>query len=480
MRRRGFGAAETTRLNAGWPTYQSSINTQLRYSLAALRARCRELEQNNDYATHYFRVVVHNVIGRGIQLQMRAEEGGVVDRAANAALEEEWQAWGRPGVCEVAGRLSWADVQRLALRGLARDGEAFVRLVRGFDNALGFALQVVPPERIDETYNVADAGDGAVIRMGVELDRWMRPRAYYVLPFNPYDELGRRRPSDRERVPADEMRHLFVPMRAEQIRGIPWLHAGMGRLDMLGGYEEAELVAARTAASKMGFYTSEAGDEPPGDGETSQGDLLHDAEPGTFERLPRGVDVTTVDWKHPDGNFGPFVKDMLRGVAAGGGVSYTTLTGDLEAVNYSSIRAGLLEERDAWRVLQAWTIEQLHVPVFQAWLPFALVARGLPATKIGKFRNARWQSRGWEWVDPQKEIAAKREEIALGVSSHSDVAAERGRDFEDILAQRQADEALAASYGVTLASGPAASAAEGGAGKGANDDDADRKPGKDA
>ena len=36
--------------------------------------------------------------------------------------------------------------------------------------------------------------------------------------------------------------------------------AALTRLKMLDGYEEAELVAARTAASKMGFFTSPDGD----------------------------------------------------------------------------------------------------------------------------------------------------------------------------------------------------------------------------
>jgi capsid protein len=39
---------------------------------------------------------------------------------------------------------------------------------------------------------------------------------------------------------------------------------------------------------------------------------------------------------------------MLRKVATSLGISYSTLTSDLTQVNFSSIRAGTIEEREIW------------------------------------------------------------------------------------------------------------------------------------
>jgi capsid protein len=109
---------------------------------------------------------------------------------------------------------------------------------------------------------------------------------------------------------------------------------------MLHGYREAELVAARVAASKMGFITS-----PDGDGYTE--DDLEDthapvmsAELGSFEQLPTGMDIKLFDPTHPTSAFSDFHKAVLRGIASGLGVSYASLASDLENVNYSSIRQG--------------------------------------------------------------------------------------------------------------------------------------------
>jgi len=52
-------------------------------------------------------------------------------------------------------------------------------------------------------------------------------------------------------VPASDVFHLFVPERAEQLRGYTWLHAVLMRAQMLQGYEEAALVAARVGATRL-------------------------------------------------------------------------------------------------------------------------------------------------------------------------------------------------------------------------------------
>jgi len=43
---------------------------------------------------------------------------------------------------------------------------------------------------------------------------------------------------------------------------------------------------------------------------------------------------------------------------------------DLEGVNYSSIRAGVLEDREIFKGLQDWFIRSLVMPVFDEWVDF--------------------------------------------------------------------------------------------------------------
>jgi lambda family phage portal protein len=452
--RRSFEAANVGRLFSDWLTITKSADSDIRYSLRAMRARSRDLCQNSDYARRYLDLVRTNVVGpRGITLQVRARENnGVLDQVANQALEAAFMAWGQPGVCTVEGRMSWVDCQRMFIESVARDGECFVLFVEDNANPYRFRLQFLDPDLIDQEKNEVLQG-GREIRMGVEVDAAGRPLAYYVKVKHPDDyQTGSAPYIKDQRIPADRMIHAFRADRIGQTRGTPWTATSMTRLKMLGGYEEAELVAARISASKMGFFVSESGDEYQADGANADGTLNMDIQPGTFNQLPAGVDFKSYDPQHPSTAFRDFEKAMLRGIASGLGVSYTSLANDLESVSYSSIRQGLLEERDQWRTIQHWMIEHFCQPVYLRWLRQTLDSGvvNLPANKFFKFSQTMWVPRGWQWVDPRNEAEAQIVAINNGLMTRTQALAERGLDIEDVLRERQAEDEMIASFGVQL------------------------------
>jgi lambda family phage portal protein len=123
-------------------------------------------------------------------------------------------------------------------------------------------------------------------------------------------------------------------------------------------------------------------------------------------------------------------------------VSYHSLGNDLENVNFSSIRAGTLEEREAWKAIQGWVIEHFCNPVYSDWLKMALL-RGrlanLPMSKFEKFNNPVWQPKRWPWVDPLKDIKAQEAAVMMGVKSVSDVIRETGRDPDEVWRELEKD-----------------------------------------
>ena len=58
--------------------------------------------------------------------------------------------------------------------------------------------------------------------------------------------------------------------------------------------------------------------------------------------------------------------------------------------------------------------------------------------------------RGWEWVDPEKELKAKKLALEMGTTSLSEIAAEQGKEWTDVLAQLTAERDVAAGLGLTL------------------------------
>jgi lambda family phage portal protein len=448
---RAFDAAKGGRLTADWITSMLSADAALHGRLNLLRDRSRDLERNNEWIRGYLRTLENNVLGEsGLALQMRVRDtNGRLDEIANQIIENGWYQWGRVGRCTLNRRQSWRDVQKLVLRSLARDGEVLVRMIR---QRAGLRLQVLEADLLDLDYNVT-LSDGHEVRFGVEFGSDREVVAYHLLTRHPGDSLpGSIQTRPRVRIPAGELLHLFIEERADQTRGFPWLVASMKGLRMLDGYTEAELVAARTAASKMGFFIRKAGEgyEGPKDGE---GNLRMDASPGVIEELPEGVEFTQWDPNHPNQAFGDFVKSRLRGVATSLGVSYNTFASDLEGVNYSSIRAGLLEEREVWKALQRWLIEHFAEIVFEAWLELELMAGrlgGLPMSKMWKFNVPEFRGRRWPWVDPKKDVEAAILRVRAGFTSQRDEIAETGGDRFDVFTSQKSDQEEAQKLGLVF------------------------------
>lgn len=457
---RAYAAASMNRLSGDWLTTATSIDHDIRAGMVAVRSRARDLSQNSEFAKAYLRAVRKNVVGsEGFALQVKAvnyENGKAVpDRVANSKLEEAFYNWGMPETATVTGKISFRKAQEVLIETVARDGEAFVRLIRGKNlNRFGFSLQLIEPDWVDEKYN-AELRNGNLIRMGVEINQWRRPVAYYVSTRNnTLDLYGTIIPTEPYvRVPASDMIHLFDPERADQTRGISWMAPAMVGLHNLKGYIEAAVINARVGASKMGFFRDPIGGDNPYEGDTTDasGNKITTIEPGIFEDIGQ-KEFLPYDPKYPDQQFDPFVKAILRGVSAGLGVSFSSLSNDLTEVNFSSIRAGLIEERETWKSLQAWFVESFLNRVYAEWLEMALLteAVALPYAKFAKFNAPKWTGRRWAWVDPLKDVQAAKEAVAAGFKSATAIISEAGGDIEELYQEIAEEKALAKEYGLTF------------------------------
>lgn len=399
-----------------------------------------------------------NVIGpTGVKLQAQLKRGDLPNKPANDQVEQAWDKWCRRA--STCGRYSMTQLAKLIVETIAVDGEALVHLanVPTENNKFGFAINVIDIDCLDTQYNVAASRGSNEIRMGVEVDEWHRPVAYHIYSTHP-SEGGNR---ERIRIAAGELLHIYSPERSMQTRGISWLNSVMMPLRNLEGYIEAELVAARTASAKMGWLKfTDAASMHLAENYTNGDDsiiptrpLQFDASPGTVEMLPPGVEFQSWDPSHPSGAFESFVKSTLRQIAAGLGVSYNALANDLEGVNYSSLRSGLLIERDHWRSLQRFIIERLYQPVFEAWLGNAVLTGQLnisPANMAMLPDAVNWVPRGWTWVDPLKEMQAAALGIQQGLVSRTQALAESGSDFEMVIEQLAAEKKLIDDSGVVV------------------------------
>ncbi|MBW2024379.1 MAG: phage portal protein [Deltaproteobacteria bacterium] len=453
---RGFDAAAINRLLNDWVTTSKSIDQDLKNGvLKILRARSRDLCQNNDYGRKFLNLLATNVVGpNGIRLQSKVyrppnSRGKVVlDGPANEQIERAWRKWCKKGNCTVDGQLGFVDVQKLIIKTAGRDGEALIRIVRNFPNEFGFAIQILDPARLDEDKN----DNRQNITLGVQKDEWGRPINYYIVSQDAVDGYYESIVYDHEILPAEEIIHLYIIEHPGQSRGVPWPITALKRLHMLGNYEESELVASRIAAAKMGFFINPDGSLYPGDDTDSLGNVVTEVSPGKFEQLPAGWDFKAFDVDHPTTAFEDFIKAILKGAAAGLNVSYASLANDMADANYSSTRHATLEERDHWMSLQRWFIENFINPIFEEWLRMVLLKKvlNLPAEAYERWNSPIWQPRRWSWIDPLKDVKASETAIAMGINSRTRIASEQGHDFDDIIEELAREKEKAQELGLDL------------------------------
>ncbi len=458
--KRTYAAAGTNRLLNDFFSSERSPDSELRPAIKLMRSRARELTRNNEYAKRYITLMKDNVVGeRGFTLQVKARNiDGALDQDGNDRVEGAFRRWGRVGNCTVDGKMSWLDVQKLAMESLCRDGEAFIIEHRGASFQDSIAFQFIEPDMVDEQKNERLDG-GREIRMGVELDRYKRPIAYHVLNYHPgdYDYTTSAKSPKHQRIPASRMIHLYMSLRAGQTRGEPWMAPVIPALKQLGGFREAAVINARVGASKMGFLTTPGGDGFVGDDIDQDNAPIMEVSPGTIQQLATGQEFKEFNPTYPSGEFDSFHKAVLKGIASGLGVSYTALSNDLEATSYSSIRQGALEERDHYKNLQQFFLQHFVLEIFKRWLGAAMEvdAFGIPLRQYDRFFDAaEFRGRAWSWVDPQKEMRAAVEGMKAGVLSLQDVASQYGKDTEELLAQIQRDKALMEQFGVSYALEP--------------------------
>jgi lambda family phage portal protein len=450
---RQYAAARPSRLNHGWSVMNDSADTELATSLTALRARSRQLVRDASYAKRAHGIIVNNVIGQGVGLQAGVlTSRGAYNNRINDDIQTQFARWASAENCHTGGALHFHDLERAVMGQVFDAGESIVRIhLSAFgDSKIPVALELIEAERMaDEAFQPGDSvGTTGQVRFGIEQDTFGRPIAYWLRRRHPGDlraAFARSGVDMYERVPAAQIIHLYVIDRWPQSRGEPWLHTAARRLNDMDGYSEAEIVAARGAANY--FATIETPDPDGSIGEEQEdGTQQYAMEPGAIERLGPGEKLNFVSPNRPNAAMDGFMRYMLREVAAGTGISYESLSRDYSQSNYSSSRMGVIDDRDLFRVHQAWYIRAFRLPIHKVWLQQAIYAGALKTISVSdyalapeKYEDALFKPRGWTWVDPVKEIRAYEDAVKAGFTTVSAVVAATGsgQDLEDVLNERR-------------------------------------------
>lgn len=463
---RMYAAARPSRNAGGFASSgNSSADAELGTSLPRLRAASRQMVRDSAYAKRARQIVVNNVVGSGVGMQAQVlGTRGELRKNVNDSIETAWRDWACADSCHTGGTLHFHDLERAAMGHVFEAGEVLVRMhFRAFGNSrVPLGLELIEPERLPDNIDPGSTS-GAEVRLGIEVDRFGRPVAYWIRERHPGDLRGAvGSGGDRyERVPAADVFHLRIVDRWPQTRGEPWLHAVLRKIDDLNELSGAELMAVRAASMYFGTITPPEPDKPSSlaNDEEADGQPVMDIEPLMIQQLKPGEEFNFHAPNRPNANLDAFMRHMVREMAVGAQCSYASMSGDYSQSNYSSSRLALLDDRDTWKTLQQWWIRAFRAPLHKVWLRQAVLARAVAAVPVEqyaldapKFEAALFKPRGWSWIDPTKEVNAYKEAIKAGLTTVTDVIAQTadGRDIEDVVTTRKRELEMLAEAGILV------------------------------
>lgn len=427
---RGYEGAKGGRREVGWIAVGKSANAEIAPAAAKIRNRARDLVRNNFYGDRGVRIFQATIVSTGVM--GHANTG---NKKIDRRIDDAWRVWSAE--CDADGQHDFAGLQALAVRATVEAGEMLVRYRprrAGDGLAVPLQIQLLEPDFLD-TNRFEAAPGGNVVMQGIEFDALGRRVAYYLFDQHPGDVgiVGRGSFQSR-RVSASEIVHLYRADRIGQVRGMSWFAPVIIKMRDYDEYSEAELVRKKIAACFAAFVTTAdgPGKSPLGAASTAPDGTRREAlAPGMISYLKPGEEVEMAD-PPSDLSVRDYASIAAHEIAAGLGVTYEDLTGDLSQVNYSSYRAGRLIHRRIVEQFQ-WTtfVPRFLQPVRRRFLEAGALAGVFPfATDATKWTFPKWES-----IDPYKDAIATRAQLRIGTLTLPQAIAAEGEDPEQQLAE---------------------------------------------
>lgn len=419
---RSYEAASKSERLSGWKAPSTSAQTEIMPALNTLRDRSRQMRRDNPWAARGISLIASNVVVYGIACSLTGNK-----RRAQR-LAPVLQEWAETTACDADGMSNLAGLQSLALSTVVESGEVLIRRrwrLPSDSLPVPMQMQVLEADYLVDTMTEALPNGGRILQ-GIEYDAIGRRVAYWLYRTHPGDGLTPRYNTNTTRVPAEDIAHIYRIDRPGQQRGVPWLTPVMITLRTLDEYEDAQLVRQKIAACFAGALTTPDAEADAEESAKWAGRMI---EPGTLYVTPPGTDLTFSSPPTAEG-YAPYTATQLRRIAAGLGVPYEALTGDLSQVNFSSARMGWQEfarniESWRWQMLVPQGLDRIG-----AWFIEAAALAGYDTAGLGM----QWTPPSRTLVDPARETQPIIDQVRAGLISPQEAIRERGYDPDKVLA----------------------------------------------
>lgn len=419
-----FEGAQATRRLLSWAPTNSGPKKQS-YQLETLRKRARDLYRNNAIARAAIDKLVADYLSGGVGCRPNPELSKQVrDRLVNA-----WEDWST--VCDFDGLHDFYGLQAAALRAMLIDGECLILMEPSDHPDAPIELRLLEadhlPFKTEADKNVID---------GIEFNAQGKRVAYHLYPQHPGDGSNLK----TVRIPASRVIHLFQAKRPGQIRGESALTPVLVRLKALDEFDDAVLERQRLANLFVGFIRKPevgfndgnlADEEPP----------LINMEPGTMQELLPGEDITFASPPNQEG-YESFTREQLRRISSALGIPYFLISGDYTQVNDRTARVSMTAyRRQVEQFIKGVFVPTFIRPVRREFIKKGVVTGLLPNhVTLKSLMKTDYIPESWAYIHPVQEVTAEVNAISAGLKSRSESLLERGRDIEEVDANRAKDQ----------------------------------------
>ena len=337
--KRQYAAAKTTRLTGDWMPLNQDVNSIIRASSEAVRARSRQLVRDFPFFAKAVNTLANYTVGAGIkfQSQVKGPDGKFdkkiiqqIEDAIDYAMEE----------LDVSGMLHGYEMESLAKRQDVESGEfLFVKvLLKGPNRFIPYAIQAYEADWLTSAYAKVEAGNE--LDQGIEFNpNTGKPVAYHFAAPAGYSYLGMTGTTRTQRILAENVIHNFKTLRPGQRRGISPFSTAILVAHDLGDYLDATIDVAKLASKYLAFVkTPDIGGFQKNRTADDNGQKIESIENAIIEYLRPGEDVQFASHNMPGGSFEPFCKFVLRMVAVSTDTTYELLTADYDSISYSNLR----------------------------------------------------------------------------------------------------------------------------------------------
>ena len=437
---RDYSAAGVGRRNKNARGRATSANAEVGAALTALRNRARDFVRNRWAGQRILDVMVSHVVGTGITVVPNTGSD-----AADIRFKAAWEEWQER--CDVEGVMNFGAMQALALRSTIEGGDSVIRFIDikpENERGIPFRILGLEGDQIDTSRpSILKTGN----RLGVEIGEWGARKGLWLHHDHPGEQTAI--PGNTSSLVAwRDLCHIYRPLRFGQLRGISWFAPILLNANEAQDLIEAAIVQARTQASFAGFLKKNAGGASPfATTPDEKGSPVTRIEPGMIADI--GDNDIVFANPSSQSSFAEVHMTAMQAMAAGAGITYDQLTGDLRQANYSSLRAGKIEFRRLVEQVQ-WHImgPRLCLPVARRFAERAVLAGVLPGNPEDYHCDLIMPAN--EPIDPKKDLEADILAVRSGRMSPQQFISAWGEDWRKVVDDFKSFFAAADTAGVTF------------------------------